>query len=730
VTGPCGIFRSVLRRVAAGALLALAATRPAGAGEPLSAWLDSMGSAAQALDAGDGARALAAATRARAALPAGDPGARARLAAGLAAERVGRGAHAALEIRAAIPFLPDPARPFALEHLASSLAVSGHPGAAAAALAEAAALSAAPERSRLALAEARALSAAGLPGAAARAAGPLADSGDPAAALVRANALRALGDPRAAESYRALWVDRAGEPEGEDAGAALAAIGAPAPSTADRLARAERLLAGARPGLAVRELDEADRGGAPTARALLLRAVALLQLGRPAEAEVIARALADPPSGPEARAAQWVLARAAARQGRLEEAAERYRRVAAERPVVPGLAPAQQAELPEEASYLAAWLWYDAGQFAKAVPRLARFAREHPSSKRALDARWFQAWATFRAGPPAQARRAFAALAADGPLPLRPAALYWEGRVASSPARAAALYAAAAREGADGWYGLLASARLAEMGLSPPRPPPLPPGSPAPAPSDARIATSLALAGELLGLGARDDALGVLRRLSASPSARAAAAPLAELAAAAGDAEIPFRMARDHLGVTRRTERWAYPEAFRASVLPATSSLGVDPMLALAVMRRESAFRTGVRSGAAAEGLLQLRPETAERVAALFGLPGPPAGALADPVSSVPLGVAYLGLLGGRFPLAPALLAAYNAGPGRAAAWSERLRGTPVDEWVEDVPYRETRQYVRAVAADWAHYRRLAGEPPPPIDPSAPVPAAPSGVAF
>lgn len=189
-------------------------------------------------------------------------------------------------------------------------------------------------------------------------------------------------------------------------------------------------------------------------------------------------------------------------------------------------------------------------------------------------------------------------------------------------------------------------------------------------------------------------------------------------------------MARDHLLATRRTERWAYPEAFATLVFPASAALGVDPLLALAVMRRESAFRTRLRSSAAAEGVLQLRPETAERVATLFGLPGPGPDGLVDPRSSVLLGVAYLGLLAGRFPLAPAALAAYNAGPARAAAWAVHLEGTPVDEWVEDIPYRETRQYVRAVAADWAHYRRLRGEPPPPINPSAPVSAPGPGVAF
>ena len=76
------------------------------------------------------------------------------------------------------------------------------------------------------------------------------------------------------------------------------------------------------------------------------------------------------------------------------------------------------------------------------------------------------------------------------------------------------------------------------------------------------------------------------------------------------------------------------------------------------------------------------------------------------------------------------MLAAYNAGPTAAATWSRARSGLPLDEWVEEIPYRETRPYVRGVLADWARYRSLDGEPPPPLDPAAPVDPPAPGVAF
>jgi soluble lytic murein transglycosylase len=205
---------------------------------------------------------------------------------------------------------------------------------------------------------------------------------------------------------------------------------------------------------------------------------------------------------------------------------------------------------------------------------------------------------------------------------------------------------------------------------------------------------------------------------------------VAQLAAFAEDAELPFRMARDHLGPSRRALRWAYPEPHRQALRRSTGGFGVDPGLLLGVMRRESSFRVAARSGAGAEGLLQLRPSTAERLGALLGVPGGVEARLSDPEASITLGAHYLSLLLARFGEPVVAVAAYNAGPRPAAEWASTRRGMPVDEWVESIPYRETRQYVKIVLAEWDVYSSLAGRPGAPVDPARLVPAPGPGVAF
>ena len=103
---------------------------------------------------------------------------------------------------------------------------------------------------------------------------------------------------------------------------------------------------------------------------------------------------------------------------------------------------------------------------------------------------------------------------------------------------------------------------------------------------------------------------------------------------------------------------------------------------------------------------------------------------LDDPRVNVTLGTHYLALLVARFGEPAAAVAAYNAGPAPAAAWATARAGMPLDAWVESIPYRETRQYVKIVMSEWAAYRALEGEPPPPIDPGRKVTAPGPGVAF
>jgi soluble lytic murein transglycosylase len=138
---------------------------------------------------------------------------------------------------------------------------------------------------------------------------------------------------------------------------------------------------------------------------------------------------------------------------------------------------------------------------------------------------------------------------------------------------------------------------------------------------------------------------------------------------------------------------------------------------ALAIARRESEFNPAVVSPAGARGLMQLMPLTARDVAHDLGLPYDPDRLLSDWAYNARLGAAYLADLGARFGGNPVLIAVgYNAGPGRAAAWLEEL-GDPrardaegVIDWIEHIPFRETRNYVMRVTESLPAYRARLGQ--------------------
>lgn len=715
-------------------LLSVACGR-ASAAEPLCAWLAGIGDAAQAQAEGDASGAESAARRALAARPRGPAGARASAALGLALAARGQHEEAAERLEVALASTTPAARHLAFAR-AEALFASGEAPRAARLFAEASGTPGLAIVRPARLREAEALLGSGL----AAEAVPILEElvretpQDPVARLSLARALRREDEEeRAAEVYRALWVELPEAPEGDAAGDALqgwrSAGGPVAPATgAEEVRRAERLLATGWPERALVALDAAGRAEPPhePERVEVLRASALLALGRHAEAAPLALGLEGAADEGVRRGALLVRARVAARSGEVEDASRLYRAVAALRAPVPGLPEWRQRELSDEAAYLAAWLFHDAGRFARAAVLLDAFAREHRRSPRADDALWFAAWSRYRLGRAAEADRAFARLAKTE---YADAASYWRARLAREGGARERLYRAAVRLSGDGWYALLARARLAALGERAPR---VPPADPRPFPEvlEPAAASRAAIAVELLALGMREEALAELALLSRSGRARASAAPIAQLAAFAGDAEIPFRMARDHLARTRRTARWSHPRPYPDLVEGRARAFGVDPSLLLAVMRRESSFRPGVRSGAGAEGLLQLRPATALRLAQVLGVPATLSAHLDRPEVNVSLGAHYLGLLLARFGDPALALAAYNAGPRPAAEWARARAGMPLDAWVESIPYRETRNYLKIVLADWDVYRALWGDEAAPLDPARKTPAPQPGVGF
>ena len=145
----------------------------------------------------------------------------------------------------------------------------------------------------------------------------------------------------------------------------------------------------------------------------------------------------------------------------------------------------------------------------------------------------------------------------------------------------------------------------------------------------------------------------------------------------------------------------------------------VDPALVLGVTRQESSFDPAIVSPAGARGLMQLMPATATQLARTLNVTLAPTSLTTDPALNLRLGTRYLKELldkfGGSLPLA---IAAYNAGPGRVQEWLA-LNGDPrtgaIDmiDWIELIPFSETRNYVERVIENTMIYRAHLGEVQP-----------------
>ena len=155
-----------------------------------------------------------------------------------------------------------------------------------------------------------------------------------------------------------------------------------------------------------------------------------------------------------------------------------------------------------------------------------------------------------------------------------------------------------------------------------------------------------------------------------------------------------------------------FPRPWLAEVQAAATKSGIDEALIYAIMRQESAFDPKVRSFADAYGLMQLIPEVASRVAKVIGVPYARGEDMFDPAVSIPLGAAYLKTLSDRFDGQLILLsAAYNASDNAIRGWVKtRFKGDPLT-FIEEIPYEETRTYVRLVMRNLIFYQMLKIEP-------------------
>jgi len=299
--------------------------------------------------------------------------------------------------------------------------------------------------------------------------------------------------------------------------------------------------------------------------------------------------------------------------------------------------------------------------------------------------------------------------AASGPITLA-RAYYWLGRAAEAGAGgdAKAYYKRAARYG-TAFYGQLAADRLGQQAILV--------DHPAPSETDrkafaAREAVQAIARLEQTGFTARADILYI--DLAGALDSPGELALLAARAEQRGDHFLALRIGKVAAKRGIAVGALSHP----VGAIPASAEIsGAGAALAYAIARQESEFNVGAVSGANARGLLQLLPGTAKEMAKQNGLPYSLDRLTADAGYNATLGAAFLRDQLDNFDGSYVLtFVGYNAGPRRARQWMARYgdpRGKELDvvvDWIERIPYTETRNYVQRVMENYEVYKmRLSG---------------------
>jgi soluble lytic murein transglycosylase len=377
-------------------------------------------------------------------------------------------------------------------------------------------------------------------------------------------------------------------------------------------------------------------------------------------------------------------------------------------------------------------------------PRAADYYRRAvdaaPTGKEAPIAAWRYAWAAYMDRKPETVSLLEAFIKKYPTDNAVPDALYWLGRTAERAGQlplARSFYVKGAQRFPQTFFGLRAADKVAAIGSQPLDPaeiiaavPEAPPiiALDAPVPPEVEPRWLRATALRLIGFDASAE-LELRTAYGISPAPRL----LLEAAQSA--------TAADHFGVGIMLARQAYPQPdarrvvdmpasvahvlyplpFFSSVSTAAAREHVDAMLVAGVMRQESAFLPDAVSPPGAVGLMQIMPKTAPHLSKRLNLRYSRAK-LFDPDYNVQLGTLYLADLIAQFGVEGAL-AAYNAGEDRSKLWKSEKNYDDVAEFVESIPFSQTRDYVQIVMRNAQIYRIL--NPAPAVASAAPT-AAPA----
>ena len=357
-------------------------------------------------------------------------------------------------------------------------------------------------------------------------------------------------------------------------------------------------------------------------------------------------------------------------------------------------------------------------------------ATRFPRHRYAERAAWKAGWAAYRARRFDEAVSLFESAAAAFPrADYRPSWLYWSARSRdqlNDAVTANERYRLVVSDYRNSYYGRLAASLLTARRQAI-----------LPAPSDT-VTTSIApitvpptdaLMRELTALQLYDDAL---REVQYAQRVWGDTAPLQATTAWIRHRQGLGLKAQERFNSIRgaiTTMRRAYPQFLAAGGedLPADilqiiypidywpliqkySALHtLDPYLIAALMAQESTFTAEIRSSANARGLMQLMPGTGRTYARKVGMKGFTTASLLQPETNVRLGTRYFKDLVDRFGGVHYALAGYNAGEHRVVRWQSEAPGLPADEFIDNIPFPETQNYVKRIIGTTEDYRRLYG---------------------
>jgi len=545
----------------------------------------------------------------------------------------------------------------------------------------------------------------------------------PGARLALGQAHEEAGDRgSAARIYEDLWLTLPETPEADEAAKRLERLrreGVPvrAVSLKQRMGRAERLLNRYVYAQALEEYralaSEAQKSGdrAHAYRATMGAARCLFRLKRYVEATTAYRDVRLAFVGrPGVEEALFWEARSLTRQQKYEEGFATYRRLIARH---------GQSRWARESRFRLALLLEDRGKLDEARTEYARLI-QHGAGEHRDEALWRLGWIDWKQGPMAAAGRQFHALATlsrDDALARQGS--YWEARVLERREQtedARKRYLAIAGRAPLSYYRFASEARLTVLGGGPLEDiKPLPAGPEPPGPTRS-LGAHFERGLELVALRQNEDAsreIGLVRpvgpdlllyfaRLLQGMHAYYESARLI----LSREAEPLSRSVQGKLPLLR----YIYPRAYPGEVGAQATRWDLDPTLIWAIMREESTYRPAIRSPAGAVGLMQLMPATAGRLGAEAGLSRGEID-LQEPATNIALGARHLAALLSRYDGNRArALAAYNAGEEAVDRWLSEMPSSlqaQEDTFIEEIPYQETRDYVKKVLKSYDVYRRL-----------------------